>query len=84
MKKRDLTELKNKEVKDLKLKVQELRNSIVETRLELKLGRLSNAHSLMKTKKNLAQVLTIINLKDMNQMNKKNKPALKGEKDGTN
>lgn len=59
MKKKDLVDLKNKSAKELAAKAQEISKSIVDIRLEMKLGKVNNVHSANAKRKELAKVLTI-------------------------
>lgn len=77
MKMKDLVELKNKDKKELERKIKEMEKSLVETRLELKLGKIKNVHEVNKKRKELAQALTILSLKALTDTKKK-----KGVKNG--
>lgn len=61
MKKKDLDELKNKSREQLKKTLAELSSDIAKLKLELSQSKLKNLHSVKKKKKEIAQVLTIMN-----------------------
>jgi len=63
MKKKDLNELKTKNIKDLIKKLNELRKELVQTKIESKMDKIKNIHSVSQKKRDIAQVTTIINLK---------------------
>ncbi len=67
MKKKDLIDLKNKSQKDLAIKAKELRKSITELALELKLGKSKNVHETRHKRKEIAQVLTYLELKNIDE-----------------
>lgn len=67
MKKKDLTELKTKGIGDLKKKIAELEKEKVSTLLEQKQGKLKNVHEVMKKRREIARIKTILSLKLLSQ-----------------
>lgn len=65
MKKKDLIDLKNKSQKDLETKVNELRKEVVTLALESKLEKVKNLHETRNKRKEIAQVLTFLELKNV-------------------
>ncbi len=65
MKKRDLTDLKNKSIKELTLMAGDIEKSVTESRLELKLQKSKNVHVANSKRRNLAQVLTYLRQKQL-------------------
>ncbi|OGE08142.1 50S ribosomal protein L29 [Candidatus Curtissbacteria bacterium RIFCSPLOWO2_02_FULL_40_13b] len=63
MKKKDLMELKNKNIEEIQKKIDQLVSEIVVNKLELKMGKLKNVHLISKKKKDLARLETILKLK---------------------
>ncbi|KKR78042.1 MAG: hypothetical protein UU23_C0004G0024 [Candidatus Curtissbacteria bacterium GW2011_GWA1_40_9] len=95
MKKRELINLKNKSLKDLISLVGDMKKTITESKLELKLSRVKNVHETNRKQKELAQILTFIRIKQLEDENEKtshqiekdvkiSKDARKGVKNGTN
>lgn len=80
MKKKDLIDLKNKTEKELMSKADEARHSLVNTRLEMKLGRVKNVHEVKSKRKDLAQIMTYLKLKGMNSVADKTKVVKEGKK----
>ncbi len=65
MKKKDLTSLKAKSKDELQKQVTELRLSLIKAELDLSARRLKNTNLPKTIKKNLAQVLTLIQEKEL-------------------
>ncbi len=65
MKKKDLQELKTKTSKEIKSSIKALEKEMINTALELKMGRTKNVHSLAQIKKSIAQSLTIARMKEI-------------------
>ena len=63
MKKSELTDLKSKNLKDLVKKGEDLKKEIVELMLEKSQAKLKNVHKILSKRKEIAQVLTLINRK---------------------
>jgi ribosomal protein L29 len=63
MKKRDLTELKNKNSQDLSKKVKDLQKELTNSILELKMGKIKNVHTGNSKRKDIARILTFLNIK---------------------
>jgi large subunit ribosomal protein L29 len=61
MKKQQLNEIKNKSIKDLKTLVNSLKKEIANLNMDLKLGKLKNVRAISAKRKDVAQVLTIVN-----------------------
>lgn len=69
MKKKDLQDLKTKNVKDLRNKIADLEKQKTNSLLELKMGKVKNVHTVKKTKKDIAQAKTIARLKFLMEKN---------------
>ena len=67
MKKKDLAELKAKNIGDLKKKIVELQSEKVTLILEQKQGKLKNVHEVMGKRKDIARLKTILRLKLLSQ-----------------
>ena len=63
MKRRDLSEFKTKTISDLKKKVADLKKQNVESLLQIKMGKTKNVHEVLKTRKDIAKLETILRLK---------------------
>jgi ribosomal protein L29 len=59
MKKKDLTEIKLKQTKDILAKVRDLEKEKVNFQIELAMGKTKNVHGVAGIKKTIAQTLTI-------------------------
>lgn len=86
MKKKDLVDLKNKNKTELKSKVADMRKVLVETGLELKLGRVKNVHEFNKKRKELAQTLTFLRTRELDEKSDKQDlvESKKGKTNGAN
>lgn len=71
MKKKDLEELKNKNVANLRKTIADLEKEIVNARLQLNQGKVKNVHSLKEKKKNIATAMTILRVKVLSQVESK-------------
>nr|AKQ04873.1 hypothetical protein [uncultured Microgenomates bacterium Rifle_16ft_4_minimus_8177] len=82
MKRRDLSEFKTKGISDLKKKIADLKKQNVESLLQIKMGKTKNVHEVLKTRKDIAKLETILRLKvlaserDLEEAEKSNKEAL--------
>ncbi len=65
MKKKDLKELKTKDIKDLAAKVRDLEKEVTLARLELKMDKVKNVHNVRNKRKDIAQIKTIIRMKQI-------------------
>ncbi len=59
MKKKELTEMKSKQIKDVLAKVRDLEKEKVNFQIELSMGKTKNVHGVAGIKKTIAQTLTI-------------------------
>ncbi len=59
MKKKDLTEIKSKQIKEIMAKVRDLEKEKVNFQIELSMGKTKNVHAVAGIKKTIAQTLTI-------------------------
>jgi len=69
MKKKDLIDIKNKSQKDLISRAKELQKSIIDSALEAKLGKTKNVHETRNKRKEMAQILTFLELKNIDAQN---------------
>lgn len=67
MKKKNLIELKNKSSQELKTMSNDLQKKLTEIRFELKLGKLKNVHEANLKRREHAQVLTFLKLKELSE-----------------
>ncbi len=80
MKKRDLLELKNKSSQDLRKKVKDFQKELTNSIVELKMGKTKNVHTGNSKRKDIARILTFLNLNTQNEKAKKEeskKPKIK-------
>ena len=63
MKKKDLEELKTKNITQLRKMVVDLEKEIGQMRMELSQEKVKNNHSIKEKKKNVARALTFLNVK---------------------
>jgi len=63
MKKKDLTEIKSKQIKEIMAKVRDLEKEKVNFQIELSMGKTKNVHGVAGIKKTIAQTLTIVRQK---------------------
>lgn len=63
MKKKDLTDLRNKTIPELEKMVTKIRLEIVTAKMDLKMRKIKNTNLVSVLKKSLAQILTIKNAK---------------------
>lgn len=63
MKNTDFQELKNRSVEELHKKLGENRTQLQSLKFDLAAGKIKNVSMIHKTKKNIARILTIINMK---------------------
>jgi ribosomal protein L29 len=63
MKKKDLDQLKNQDIKILKKKIADLKKEAATFKIEISLGKIKNVHSILQKKKEIAKVMTVLNLK---------------------
>ncbi len=64
MKTKEVKELPDKTVVDLKKMLDELQMSFATTKLDLKLGRSKNTAKLKEIKRDIARVMTVLNQKE--------------------
>lgn len=64
MKTKEVKELPNKTVVDLKKMLDELQMSVATTKLDLKLGRSKNTAILKEIKRDIARVMTVLKQKE--------------------
>ena len=69
MKIKQLNELKQQEASALHKKAEDLEKEIVKIRIELNMGKIKNVHSIKNKRKEIAQIKTIINMKNLAQVN---------------
>ena len=62
MKKRDLTEIKNKSTQDLRKKAKDLQKELTNSIVELKMGKTKNVHAGNSKRKDIARILTFLNI----------------------
>ena len=67
MKKKQLSELITKNTQDLVSKVAELEKVIVVERFNLNMGKAKNVHSIKNRKRDIAQIKTILKMKELTQ-----------------
>ncbi len=63
MKKKELSEYKNKTLKELHKDLANLRERLVNLKFDLAAGKIKNIRDIRAIKKSIAQILTIINQK---------------------
>lgn len=63
MKTKEVKELTTKTKEELNKKLEELHSSLATNKLDLKLGRSNNSAVLKEIKRDIARVLTVLNLK---------------------
>ncbi len=63
MKKKEINEIKNKDINGLKKLIADKENQIVVTILETKLGKIKNVHLVNQMKKDIARLKTILTAK---------------------
>ncbi|MEX2028700.1 MAG: 50S ribosomal protein L29 [Candidatus Curtissbacteria bacterium] len=63
MKKKDLEQLKSQDIKTLKKKVDDLKKEAANFKIEISLGKVKNVHSISQKKKDIAKIMTILNIK---------------------
>lgn len=73
MKKRQLNDIKNKSIKDLKAQVKNMKKEIANLTLDLKLGKLKNLRAISTKKRDIAQTLTLVNQKLVQEKTAKDK-----------
>lgn len=64
MKKKDLNDLKAQTKEKLEIKLRDLEKEKTDTLIELKMGKIKDTNFLSKKRKDIAQVKTLINMKD--------------------
>ncbi|MCK4635492.1 MAG: 50S ribosomal protein L29 [Candidatus Moranbacteria bacterium] len=60
-------ELREKDIKELKIIASDLRMSIGSDRMEISMNKSSKTHSINKSKRDLARVLTVIKEKELSE-----------------
>lgn len=65
MKKSDLQQLKGLDLNSLVKLVEEKKSALLKLRIDLTMGKLKNISQIRKIKKEIAQILTIINEKNL-------------------
>jgi large subunit ribosomal protein L29 len=65
MKSKDLKVLNDKSIEDLMKMVKNTRTELVKLRAEYKAGKLNNPKKIREIKKNIAQILTLIKIKEI-------------------
>lgn len=65
MKKRDLADIKNKNIKELKAEANRLEKELANLKLEIALGKVKNTSTAKGIKKSIAQVKTILRFKEL-------------------
>lgn len=60
-------ELREKDIKELKITASDLRMSIGSDRMEISMNKSSKVHSINKSKRDLARVLTVIKEKELSE-----------------
>lgn len=84
MKRKDKIDLKNKDSKDLKKQLIQSRKDLMKMTIELKMGGAKNVHEKTNMKKDIARILTFINLKNIIASQEKPKTKEKEIANGTN
>lgn len=69
MKTKEVKELTNKTKEELNKKLEELHSSLAKNKLDLKLGRSNNSAVLKEIKRDIARVLTVLKLKEGENVN---------------
>jgi ribosomal protein L29 len=72
MKKNDVKSLKNKDISELKKQLKQAKEELTKTALESKMGKVKNMHIVSKNKKDIAKIMTVINLKKTEEKEKAN------------
>ncbi len=65
MKKNDLNQIKGSDIKELLVKSQELQKELADLVMDKNMKKLKNVKTIHKTKKSLAQILTIVRQKQL-------------------
>lgn len=84
MKRKDKIDLKNKDPKDLKKQLIQSKKDLMKMTIELKMGSAKNVHEKTNMKKDIARILTFINLKSIIASQEKPKTGKKEIANGTN
>lgn len=82
MKKKDLEQLKNQDIKALKNKIAELKREAANIKIDLSMGKVKNVHTLLQKKKDVAKIITILKLKSLAAIAQQNVKANKEVKVG--
>lgn len=64
MKRKEFNELKNKSLNEFKKIFLEFKEKMINLKFDLRLGKVKNVSEIRKLKKSIAQVLTLIRLKE--------------------
>lgn len=75
MKKKDLREFATKSIEDIKKKISELEKQKIETRIQIKMGKLKNVHHEKQIRKAIAYLKTHLKLKLFAQEVEKDKES---------
>lgn len=79
MKKKDLEELKTKNLQDIKKVIADLGKERAKLILELEMGKIKNVHSVNQKKKDIAQAMTILRSKALlSESTQANRTSAKG------
>lgn len=71
MKKKDLVDIRNKEIKDLKKLAEEKKLELAKTEVKIRSGEEKNVKKASKLRREIAQILTIIQEKELIEQEKK-------------
>lgn len=82
MKKNDLNELKKADLIKLNQKLKELQKEKIDSQVELKMGKIKDAHTVSKKRRNIAQIKTLISFKTI--INSYKKTEVKEETQNAN
>ncbi len=75
MKKKELTELKNKSKEQIKKTIAELEKELINQEMEHTVGKVKNVHAIAGIRKSIAQTKTILTLKTLSDQSKEVKNA---------
>lgn len=67
MKKKELDEMKNKTIAELGKKLVDLSKQMIDSKIQLKAGKLKNVHQAGNLKKDIARIKSIIQIKSLIQ-----------------
>ncbi len=80
MKRKDLNNLKTKELKDLRKLLKDSKKELTKAKIELKMGNVKNVHEVKNKRKNIASILTFMSIKEKIEISKPKEKKQENEK----